>query len=380
MKQALIALIFCAVASSVTAQLPMAHTDVFYAIDTTYKENDLLLRITNTNFFKNDEYFSDYIEGYTLVGYKLQPTLVYYVSSDISIEAGLQLLQYGGTKKYDKIYPILTAQWRINNWATFIMGMLDGHLAHDLPESMWEPERQLYDKPEMGFQIKLKHDNWKGEGWLNWQQFIKNNDTIPERVTAGLSYTLSPQSATDAKWSFEMPIRLIFSHIGGQISNFSQRMQSLANGSLSAILHRNINRKWLKSISAEMQAQYFDAMVDGNIRPFSNGWALYPQLSLEASKFNANIGYWRASNFFSLYGNPTFMSLSNYDDTKYCKNRRMITAEANFYHSIHKILKFSIGAKAYHDVDASQFDYSYHIDFVLTPVWKIYGSDKKTRK
>lgn len=362
------------------AQSADSYSNIFYHIDTTRHEGDLLCRITNINFFKNNEYFGDYIEGYTMLGYKLQPSLVYYATNDISIEAGAQMLQYGGTTRFDHIYPILTAQWRINSWTTLIMGMLDGHMAHDLPESIWEPERQLSDKPEFGFQFKINRNTWNADAWMNWQQYIKNGDTIPERFTAGIALNICPWANRETNWIVKFPIRLLASHVGGQISNFSERMQSLTNYSAAIAIDRTINHKWFKTIGIELQKQSFYAMVDGGIRPFSKGWAIFPQIKLRTTNFNANLGYWKASNFFALYGNYMFMSLSNYKDNIYSKNRQLIVAETDFHHSINKVLKFAIGAKAYHDIDASQFDYSYHIDLVITPIWKIYGADKATKK
>ena len=380
MKHLFASIMLASVASIASAQYPHAYSEVFHSIDTTYAKGDVLLRITNIDFLKNDEYFSDYIEGYTLIGYQLRPSIVCYFTPQIAIEAGAQMLQYGGTTKYDNVALLLTAQWRINNWATLIMGTLDGHLSHNLPESMWEPERQLFDKPEMGVQMKINRPHLNAEVWLNWQQFIKPNDTIPEKFTVGMSAHIKPQRTADAPWTFEVPLQMIVSHIGGQISDFSERMQSLANGSATIILRKNFSRHWLQSIGTELQAQFFHAMVDGNVRPFSDGWAFYPQLTFSATNFAMNVGYWRASNYFSLYGNCNYMSLSNYKAEKYSKNRNLIVAEANFYHSVQRILKFAIGGKLYSDVDASQLDYSYHIDLIITPMWKIYGSDRKAKK
>ena len=260
------------------------------------------------------------------------------------------------------------------------MGTLDGHLAHGLPESMWNPELQLSDKPEMGIQIKIQRPHLTAETWLNWQQFIKTNDTIPEKFTVGLSARIKSQCNADAAWQVEVPMQMLISHIGGQISNFSERMQSLVNGTASLVLKKNINRRWLYSVGTELQAQFFHAMVDGGVRPFSDGWAFYPQLTVEANHFAMNMGYWRASNYFSLYGNYNFMSLSNYKHDVYTKNRNLIVAEANFYHSFKSNLKFTLGGKLYNDVDASQLDYSYHISLVITPTWTIYESDRKTQK
>ncbi|MCQ2227753.1 MAG: hypothetical protein MJZ01_07595 [Bacteroidales bacterium] len=350
------------------AQLSETYVNVFQAIDTTHADGDIVLHIGGETFLKNDEYFSDYIEGYTLVGYQLRPTLAAYIRKNIVLEAGARIRQYGGTTRTDNVCPIVTAQWQINPTWNLTMGMIDGHLAHRLPETMWEPERQFTDKPEMGIQVKFNRRHLDGELWLNWQQFIKRGDTIPEKFTFGLRADIMPSDA-NSQWGIEIPVRLLVSHVGGQISDFSERMQSLANGSLSLVIARKWHGSYMRKVYVDINAQFFHAMVDGGVRPFSDGSALFPKIGLQTKNIGASVGFWNARNFFSLYGNPTFMSLSNYKSDVYAKRRSLLTAEADFFHSISDILRFAIGGKMYLDTRASQLDYSYHADLVLTPSW-----------
>ena len=352
------------------AQTRFAFDDVYHCVDTSRSDGDLLLRVSDVNFFKNDEYFNDYIEGYTLIGYRIAPSLVYYLRNNVSVEAGAQFLQYGGTDKYDHVFPFASVQWQINRTWNITMGSLNGHIAHGLPEPMWEPERQLTDKPETGLQVKVRRPHLNGEVWLNWQQFIKTNDTIPEKFTFGLALDVSP-TATDASWSLSIPVRLLVSHVGGQISNYSQRMQSLANGSLSILFGHLWHNSFAQHLYVDIEGQFFHAMVDGDVRPFSDGHALYPKLCFDARLFSAHAGFWYAKNFFSLYGNPAFMSLSNYNDDVYSKKRQLLTFGADFNYALSSCIRFSIGGKAYFDTAASQFDYSYQAHLVVTPQWRL---------
>ncbi len=48
------------------------------------QENKLFFRLENNNFFKNNEYFGDYTEGYTLIGYTIQPTFMYYAGKKLT--------------------------------------------------------------------------------------------------------------------------------------------------------------------------------------------------------------------------------------------------------------------------------------------------------
>lgn len=372
-------LLMCIQMVGVKAQHHSAYAEVYDAIDTSRMEGDIMLRIVDQNFFKNDEYFSDYIEGYTLVGYRLQPSVTYYMFNNVCIEAGVQILQYGGTDRLDKVYPMVNAKWQINRTWQMVMGMIDGHMSHNLHESMWEPERQLTDKPETGVQMKVRRPHLDGEVWMNWQQFIKRGDTIPEKFTVGISADIKPGDGKSG-WKMEIPVRLLVSHVGGQISDFSERMQSLANGSASLIIGYGWGEGSINRLYFDLHGQFFHAMVDGGVRPFSDGGAIHPQIGVKTRLFDANVGFWHAKNYFSLYGNPTFMSLSNYNSDVYSKNRNMLTMEANFNYGIGKNLRLSIGGKGYYDTDASQMDYSYHVDFVVSPRWKIGNVGRNSMK
>ena len=101
------------------------------AFDST-RNGQLLLNVVSQNFFRNDEYFGDYIEGYTLPGYTLEPSLVYYPTADFSLRAGISLVQYAGTEKYSRIVPVVAADWRFAAGADRIGG---GRLATAYPSS-----------------------------------------------------------------------------------------------------------------------------------------------------------------------------------------------------------------------------------------------------
>lgn len=368
---------------SIHAQNARCFENIYSTLDSTRSEGDLLLRISDVNFFYNDEYFSDYIEGYTLVGYRLQPSLVYYLrkpqtdSTDgaISLEVGCQMLQFGGTNKYDNVFPVATARWQMNRVWQLVMGTIDGHAYHLLPESMWEIERQLVDKPEVGVQMKFEHQTLSGEVWLNWQQFIKRYDSIPEKFTAGIRVDWQPKTNSDLY--FKMPVRLLFSHIGGQISDYNERMQSLTNGMLAVEIgmHRR-ECSSSRNIYFDIESQFYHAMVDKGVRPFSDGFAIHPKICYNAEwndrlSLDANVGFWKAKKYFSLYGNPSYMSLSNYKEDIYSPKRNMLTFDVDLGYMLSDVMRFTVGGKGYFDTDANQFDYAYRIALVLTPQWRI---------
>ena len=59
-------------------------------------------------FSKNNEYFNDIADGYTLFGYHLNPKLVYFPAEFIRIEAGALLWKDFGTNNYNQVRPTFT--------------------------------------------------------------------------------------------------------------------------------------------------------------------------------------------------------------------------------------------------------------------------------
>ena len=56
--------------------------------------NALYFNFSNANFLWNNEFFSDIIEGYTLIGYHVTPQLQYHFSPNFKIDAGAHFLKY----------------------------------------------------------------------------------------------------------------------------------------------------------------------------------------------------------------------------------------------------------------------------------------------
>lgn len=318
-------------------------------------------------FFKNNEYFAPYIEGYTLIGYQLRPTVGWRLHPRIVLTGGLQAMMYGGLDNAHYVRPHFAVLWKANDWLSVQMGSLPGVASHPAHEAMQDPEGQITEKPELGIQLWVRRPKLNGSVWLNWRQFIFIGDTIPERFSAGASMLFAPTPQKTGA-SFEMPFALIFNHVGGQISDYPQRMQSLANVSVSpSLILRSDSWSFIQRLALSVHALGFHTMAGSDVRPFADGYALSPELSLTASYLQAALAFYHAHNYYAPHGNPLLSSLSNYDDDCYAKNRDMLTFSASFVKAIGKVARFSVDAKGYLDTDDSRLDYSYGMTMVLTP-------------
>ena len=71
-------------------------------------DQDIRLGLDVLGFHKNNEYFNDIADGYTLFGYHLHPKLVYFPAGFIRLEAGALLWQDFGTSRFHQVRPTFT--------------------------------------------------------------------------------------------------------------------------------------------------------------------------------------------------------------------------------------------------------------------------------
>ena len=318
-------------------------------------------------FFKNNEYFADEVEGYTLIGYQLRPTLT-WGTPRLTITGGLQALQYGGSDKTAYVRPFFCGRWQANDWLSVHMGSLPGPASHQLHEAVQDTEAQLTEKPEVGVQLGIERPHLDGVVWLNWRQFISRGDTIPERFTVGIKLDFHPGQEGGAGASFRMPASLVFEHIGGQVSDFEEPMQSLANVTLSpTLVLRPDSGRFVHDVSISLNIFGFHTMAGEDVRPFTDGWAVSPEVSLRAKHLHANLAWFHGHDFFAMRGNPLYWSISDYKSDFYESNRDMLTFGASYVNKIADWARFAVDFRGYLDIPTARLDYYYGATMVLTP-------------
>lgn len=347
--------------------LSIFHTHIPF--DST-KTKQLLFQLENHNFFKNNEYFGDIVEGYTLPGYSFEPALVYYPSSVFRIKAGFHYRQFHGSQKNEDIFPVLAAQLMLTKNLSVTFGALKGHVHHNLPEPMLNPEWQINRPVETGLQFLLNSNRFTGDLWIDWYQFIKPNDTIPEKFVAGLSGSWMLNDR-EAAWHFSLPVMMTATHRGGQISNYNQPMESLANLGTGLNAVKTINTKNLKKIGLSINAFFYKDLTDKKERPMNSGFAVYPAATISTRWGEFMTGWWHGSDYYSPRGNPLFNSVSTYLPDYYEKNRDLVTLKYNLNKVISKQLKFNFGVEGFLDAATGTLEYFYAVNLIFTPSFKI---------
>ncbi len=336
----------------------------------TARSGQLLLRVVNNNFFINYEYFGKYIEGYTLPGFTLRPTLLYYVAPNVTLEAGVHMLKYTGRDKVHKVSPYLAATWQIDPHLSLRMGNIEGPFGHDLHCSILECERQLSNVPEMGAQFRFDYSKVDGEVWVNWEHFIERGDTVPELIMGGLGVDWTPTDPEN-EWQLTVPFRIFLAHVGGQISDYPDTMQTYGHAQIGVDLTRHVERKFLKSYGVAVQGLFFNTFTGEGVVPPSSGWGIEPRVSVVTSFFDASVAYWHARDFYSLYGEAIYSSVADREPAYYQRDRNMLTAELNINFEPARHVRFSLGGNLYYDTDDQQADYSFGFYLSITPEFRL---------
>ncbi len=364
-KSILFTTILISVYCTSSAQIDESYKYTYEEFDTN-AEHNLYFRVESNNFVKNNEYFGEYTEGYTLPGYSLQPSLLYYVGKNIRLNIGAHFLRYSGFEDFADIVPIFSAHVKFGkNW-NMILGNIKGDVHHRLIEPLYQPEWQYFRAQESGVQFYFQSSKLWLDGWMDWEQFILEGDTIPEIFTAGISldYTVT---SSDANLKLSIPFQAVATHLGGQISNYNEESYTLVNSAIGIKLSKNYNYSFLKKTSLVTYFCTYNDLTETSHSDFNKGFAIYPNGIITYNSGEITLGYWHASDFFAPRGSALFFSISDYNQNYYTKTRNIITSKFTYNKTLMKKVKFRAQFETYYDIEASELEYSYGIGLVFTP-------------
>ncbi len=354
---------------TIFSQIDLSGRFTYTRFDTA-RQNDLLFRLETDLFFKNNEYFSEYEEGYTLPGFYIQPELVYYAGTRLRFTAGANLIQFFGKDGFFDVKPVISAQLRVANNFYLILGALKGNIQHGLIEPVYDPDNQYLRPVENGVQLLFNNHRLSLDAWIDWEQFISWGDTIPERFTAGFTGNLNITNKI-SRFSLALPVQILASHQSGQISDFNADTYSMANVVLGMKTGLLTGTGFIRKVWVDAYYLGFSQFSGSLDLGFDSGHALYPTTGFDYKFGQFMLGYWYADNFYSRKGNPEFMSISNFNDF-YSRYRHMGTVKATFNKSfMAEQIKLNVCVNGYYDFSASLFDYSYGLSLIYTPQFKI---------
>jgi hypothetical protein len=342
------------------------YNNSIYFVDTEINPLDsqkLFLNIANANFFNNNEFFGDFVDGYTLIGFHLTPELVYFPTKRVRLKAGAHLLKYYGLERFSSVIPVFSFQFTLTPSLSMVFGSLYGTVNHKLIEPVYEFERFFLRNHEGGIQFLLKTGFLESDTWLNWEKFIIEGDPFQEEFTMGTS-NVAKLTRDDAKTGISIPFQMIASHKGGQISSINGNLETIVNSATGIVARRNFSDKGFKMIELSNYFLSFHDLSHTKTLPYSEGWAVYSNLIIEWRSLTVGAGYWYADRYITKRGRPVFQTVSVKDPLYIEETRQLFTSKIMLNKKIGKEVRIGVRVETYYDLLNKKLDYTFGLHII----------------
>ncbi|MBA9079692.1 hypothetical protein [Rufibacter quisquiliarum] len=337
---------------------------------------ELQLGLNALGYQKNNEYFNDIAEGYTLFGYHLNPRLIYFASPNVRIDVGVQVQKDFGTNKYSMVQPTFTIRYEKDGKA-LLFGNLEGNVNHGYIEPLYDFERVITNRLENGLQFLLDKPGVKLDAWMDWQRYIRRMDPFQEEIAGGASAELRlyetpvsldfPENKPETETYIGLPLQFTAQHRGGQIDDTELPLVTLLNVAAGLVLRRTYNRRVLKALHFQPYVVGWKDFSNEKNLPFTQGGGIYLNAGVDTKYQNVMLSYWRGSGYYAELGGKLFQSVStNFKSPGYTdKTRQLLILRLMHDIKLMEGLMLTLRLEPYYDLDnpALEFSNSLHLNF-----------------
>lgn len=330
--------------------------------DTTHHK--FAARFYGHTFFKNNEYFGDFVKGYTLTGYHLQPEFSYSPNRKLKVQALWDVLKYHGYDKFSKNKPYFRIVFQPTDSFRIICGYLDGNVRHGLIEPIYDPERYLTADMENGLQINLLRPHYDGELWLNWEKMILWGDPWQERLTVG--HVSKFHVANKPRFKSDIIGEFLVAHRGGQIDSCDGQVQSLMNAALGMDFHWTGNGGGVfKQLSVRAMAVGYHAIDETPDLPWKDGAGTFVKTHLRLADFGLTLGHWFGYRFVNFRGDLLYTGWAI--DPENNRQHRYMAFFGGYYSKRYFDDTFVLrtGVDAWYDLATGNLEYSYMLSMAV---------------
>jgi len=314
-------------------------------LDMKKPKSDFTFNFHSLSFFKNNEFETKLISGYTLTGYQLFPNFYYNIEDKTSVSFGATLLKYSGIDHFTetKAYYCAILQTSKNMNVTIGSFFIDD----DFIEPMYCFENHLTNRQKDGIKIHYITKETDYNLWINWREFIFEGSDYQEEFTIAFSKIQKEKSF------IFLPIQFLITHQGGEIDSCIASIQSLANATTGINFNFSRNYKlenyilWFRDISGEKKFPISQ----------NKGNAYFTKLTANFYKISSSLGYFYSESFYSSLGNPLFWTYSKIENKSYVANNVLMTL--SYQKQILDKMLFEVDIKGNYDLYEKRLNYSY---------------------
>jgi hypothetical protein len=272
-------------------------------------KNKLFIDLSTLGFFKNNEYFNNIADGYTLFGYHLVPALVFFPSENISLKAGMFAWQDFGNTKVTELQPVFTIRIQAKN-TLLTFGTLDGPVTHRMVEPLYDFERQLVKRIENGTEVVYETRRLFADVWINWEDMLYRGEPFQEKISGGLSSEIFLLDSDRTRLS--IPIQWFIRHHGGQIDASPSPLKTTINGALGVSLRKLFTGEgFWNDMSASVYFVDYHDLSKNTTERYQKGYGLYLNAGLSTRISDLLVSYWHGDQYITDYGGDMFSSVSS---------------------------------------------------------------------
>ena len=335
---------------------------------------ELRLNFDALCFFRDNEYKGCLSKGYTLPGYRLQPTVSYQPLKNLRVEVGVSMLHYWGANKYPNLnysdiatwkgdqtqtgfhlLPFFNVQLAVSRNFNLILGNIYGGANHRLIEPLYNQENALSADPEMGVEMQWQTKPLDFDVWVNWESFIFDKDTHQEAFTFGLS-TRFKANRPERRTHVYFPLQVVMQHRGGEINPDAEQRQGKTwmNAAAGVGVTIHTDNSILTRLNAEADVAYYRQMT-GALLPFDNGKGVYLKAEADIWRFCLRGAYWDSSKFISIFGNPLYGSVGIHNRDFQMQRNRTVCAQLSYAQELGKGFSWGVQADVFNTLPTDNF-------------------------
>lgn len=325
--------------------------------------NALFLSIHNANFLKNNEYYNEYVDGYTKLGFFLKPRLTYVLSEKTRLSAGVHLLKYAGSDHFHQIKPVFSLNHQLSPHLNLVMGTLNNAQHHHLIDPIYHFENYLDKHIENGVQFLMDHPAIRADVWINWQRFILQGSDLREQFESGVSTDI-PLWGRNKDFSVGVPFQLLIQHKGGQIDQSGKPISTLYNMATGLSFKLKTGSGWIRSVSLNNHLVLYRDASPQKRQPYDQGHAIYSSLNLNRKNLSLELAYWNAYQYLSFSGNPIFQAYSVKRSSVPDTQRELFAGRLKYTRQ-YRDVQLLVNLDSYFDPHNHKFDFGFGLYLLL---------------
>lgn len=348
--------------TSVAQNQSYGYLNTWPAFDSSQVKN-LSFRIENANFFRNDEYTSPILDGYTLIGLWGRFLMQYYPAENLRVRFGGHFLKYHGRESIDDVesIPYYSIQYNPLPGLELIFGNFDNSQNLGLLEMLYEPEFYYTRKTPGGLQVRFDRSRLHLESWINWETHIFEGDPFQEVFTNGtiIKYDLISKKGHE----LSIPLQFIYHHQGGEIDSTDALIETLMNGA-GGFNYQYYIADW--SLGVHGYYLGYREATTNNLQAYSSGQAGLARIFASYKRSILSFGYWKANRFIAPKGRKIYQSYSFSTPGRLYPARDLLEGRLAMQIPVKKGVNFAIEADVFYDLNESNLSYSWGIHLIFS--------------